>query len=256
MERGARGIRLTAAGELLVDHAEVILDRLAAAEHELEAMSGLDGGRLRIGAFPSANVTLIPLALTAFDADYPEVCLSLMEETAEPGPLLTAGELDSRWCRTSGRPGRGHRARAADGGSDVPRAARKHPLADKPELSMTDLRDEVWIADGRNGTAAALTRAAERAGFEPRIAFQSTAVARQAGPRGRGCGHHADPDGRAGHGARGHRPAFAGRRRPAPAAFRSPPTSCRYHAPASLPCPQMLRRVAEEHCFACNAWLV
>src|SRR5262245_15258142 len=77
--RGARGIRLTAAGELLVEHAEVILDRLAAAEHELEALSGLNGGRLRVGAFPSANVTLIPRALAAFDAEYPEVCLSLVE---------------------------------------------------------------------------------------------------------------------------------------------------------------------------------
>src|SRR5262245_64113062 len=67
VERGARGIRLTAAGELLVAHAEVILDRLALAEHELEALAGLKGGSLRVGAFPSANATLIPLALSAFD---------------------------------------------------------------------------------------------------------------------------------------------------------------------------------------------
>src|SRR3954468_8500765 len=48
VERGARGIRLTVAGELLVEHAGVILDRLAAAEHELEALAGLNGGRLRV----------------------------------------------------------------------------------------------------------------------------------------------------------------------------------------------------------------
>src|SRR5215468_488601 len=41
VDRGPRGIRLTAAGELLVEHAEVILDRLAAAEHQLKAMAGL-----------------------------------------------------------------------------------------------------------------------------------------------------------------------------------------------------------------------
>ena len=63
VERGARGIRLTAAGELLVEHAETILDRLAAAEHQLQALAGLNGGRLRVGAFPSANATLIPLAM-------------------------------------------------------------------------------------------------------------------------------------------------------------------------------------------------
>src|SRR3954469_16724609 len=36
VDRGARGVRLTAAGELLVQHADVILDRLAAAESQLE----------------------------------------------------------------------------------------------------------------------------------------------------------------------------------------------------------------------------
>ena len=92
VERGARGIRLTPAGELLLEHAEVILDRLAAAEHQLDALSGLDGGRLRLGAFPTANATLIPLALTAFYAEYPSVCLSLTEcTTGEAGPLLAAG---------------------------------------------------------------------------------------------------------------------------------------------------------------------
>src|SRR3954452_11028033 len=46
LEPAAPVFRLTAAGELLVEHAEVILDRLAAAEHELEALNGLHGGRL------------------------------------------------------------------------------------------------------------------------------------------------------------------------------------------------------------------
>ena len=57
----------------------MILDRLAIAEHELEALAGLKGGRLRVGAFPSANATLIPLALAPSTAAYPEVGLSLVE---------------------------------------------------------------------------------------------------------------------------------------------------------------------------------
>ena len=38
VDRSARGVRLTQAGELLVGHADVILDRLAAAESQLEAL--------------------------------------------------------------------------------------------------------------------------------------------------------------------------------------------------------------------------
>ena len=48
MQRNARGIRLTEAGEALVRHAEAILARLAEAEAELEAIAGLRGGRLRL----------------------------------------------------------------------------------------------------------------------------------------------------------------------------------------------------------------
>src|SRR4051794_1664144 len=79
VERSARGVRLTQAGELLVTHADAILDRLTAAESQLEALSQLKGGRLRIGAPATANATLIPLAIRAFDEAHPEVDLRLEE---------------------------------------------------------------------------------------------------------------------------------------------------------------------------------
>src|SRR5215216_2870249 len=47
VERSARGVRLTEAGEAVVRHADTILCRLAEAEAELEAIAGLRGGRLR-----------------------------------------------------------------------------------------------------------------------------------------------------------------------------------------------------------------
>src|ERR671923_2100931 len=60
VERSARGVRLTDAGRVLVDHADVILARLADAEAELEAIAGLRGGRLRLAAFPSVAASLMP----------------------------------------------------------------------------------------------------------------------------------------------------------------------------------------------------
>src|SRR4028119_1978112 len=47
VQRSARGVRLTEAGEAVVRHADAILARLADAEAELEAIAGLRGGRLR-----------------------------------------------------------------------------------------------------------------------------------------------------------------------------------------------------------------
>src|SRR5918911_1775259 len=68
VQRNARGVRLTEAGEALVRHAEAILARLAEAEAELEAIAGLRGGRLRMAAFESAGATLIPPAIAEFRA--------------------------------------------------------------------------------------------------------------------------------------------------------------------------------------------
>ena len=51
--------------------------------------------------------------------------------------------------------------------------ARTHPLAGKAELTMGDLRDEIWI-EGGGINSAGLHAAARRAGYEPRIAFEST----------------------------------------------------------------------------------
>ena len=55
VDRGSRGVRLTDAGRALVEHAEVVIARLAAAEAELEAIAGIRGGRVRLASFPTAG---------------------------------------------------------------------------------------------------------------------------------------------------------------------------------------------------------
>src|ERR687886_170885 len=95
VERNARGVRLTHAGEALVRHTDVILARLADAEAELEAIAGLRGGRVRLASFPSAGATIAPAAIARFRARHPGVELTL--EPAEPEPSISrlrAGEAD------------------------------------------------------------------------------------------------------------------------------------------------------------------
>src|SRR3954462_3151017 len=59
VQRNARGVRLTEAGEALVRHADAILARLGEAEAELEAIAGLRGGRPRPGALRGAAPPLV-----------------------------------------------------------------------------------------------------------------------------------------------------------------------------------------------------
>ncbi len=71
--------RLLDAGRALVEHADVVLARLSAAEAELEAIAGVRGGRLRLSSFPTAGASLPP-AIALFRSRLPQVELSFVEE--------------------------------------------------------------------------------------------------------------------------------------------------------------------------------
>src|ERR671931_1066143 len=82
VERNARGIRLTDAGEAVVRHTDAVMANLAEAEAELEAIAGLRGGRVRLASFQTAGSAPLPQALAAFRRRHPGVELSMIE--AEP----------------------------------------------------------------------------------------------------------------------------------------------------------------------------
>src|SRR4051812_26280699 len=95
VDRGSRGVRLTDAGRALVEHAEVVIARLAAAEAELEAIAGVRGGRVRLSSFPTAGASLLPPAVAEFTSRHPEVELSFVErEPEDAAQMLRAAELE------------------------------------------------------------------------------------------------------------------------------------------------------------------
>ncbi len=177
IERNPRGIRLTDAGEALVRHTDGILARIADAEAELEAIAGLGGGRLRLGSFPTAGATLMPRAIAEFNRKHPRVELSLAEaDPLESLPRLRAGELDLVLVDdTSGVLGQEEIdfEHILDDPLHVA-LPQGHPLAVRPRLKFEDLRDEQWIQPTQ---ACACSRhaevACERAGFQPKVAYES-----------------------------------------------------------------------------------
>ncbi|MEU2669247.1 LysR family transcriptional regulator [Streptomyces sp. NPDC007164] len=93
--RHHRGARLTAAGELLAGRARRILDEMDRARHELARLSGLSGGRLRVGTFTTAGVHLLPPVLSAFRRAHPDVELAVTEYEPPRGvAAVAAGEVD------------------------------------------------------------------------------------------------------------------------------------------------------------------
>ena len=177
VQRSARGVRLTQAGEALVRHAEAIMARLAEAESELEAIAGLRGGRLRMAAFESAGATLMPLAIAAFREQHPAVELSLsMSEPEDCVPLLRSGELDLAIVFESAvnqpRDGIDRMHLVQDPMYLV--LPRDHPLANRRRLRLADLAGEAWIGGQADCECNRLiSRACAMAGYAPRIAFET-----------------------------------------------------------------------------------
>lgn len=86
--RGATGVTLTESGAALVRRADSIAAELHAASEELAALNRLDGGRVRLTAFPSAAAAVVPDALRRLASDHPSIDVRLDE--AEPPEALTA----------------------------------------------------------------------------------------------------------------------------------------------------------------------
>ncbi|WP_410092443.1 LysR family transcriptional regulator, partial [Streptomyces sp. uw30] len=103
-DRLPRGVRLSEAGRVLVPYAEAVAQSLHGAVRELAALREVAGGRLRFGAFATADAGLVPQALAAFRARHPRVHVT-REEGLTPVLLdrLSAGHLDLAVVSTTGR---------------------------------------------------------------------------------------------------------------------------------------------------------
>jgi DNA-binding transcriptional LysR family regulator len=168
VQRVGRGIRLTEAGRLLADRTEEILGRLDAAESELDAVTGMRAGRVRLAAFPSALGTFVVPAVAEFSAGHPGVEVSLTEaEPPEAMAALRAGEVELALA-FSHEP------------ADLPSGMRAVPLLDEPLYLVTaryrtgtdlaDFADTPWIGGCARCRGHLLACCAE-AGFVPTIAF-------------------------------------------------------------------------------------
>jgi DNA-binding transcriptional LysR family regulator len=178
LERRARGVSLTAAGQTLVGHAEGILARLEAAEASLSAIAGLRGGRLRMASFPTAGATLMPLAIAMFRTAHPDVELTLSEgEPEQIVPRLRAGELDlALLFEFAGETPLQEDMTRVELLQDPMYLAlpREHPLAQKSRLRLEDLKDEAWVQTSRESPCARqVMRSCHAAGFEPNVSFES-----------------------------------------------------------------------------------
>jgi DNA-binding transcriptional LysR family regulator len=181
LDRDPGGIRLTAAGEVLVRHTERILAQLAELESELGEVAAQARGRLRIGAFATAAGTVVPRAVAAFRRLRPAVEVELLLlDPPESIPAVRRGDIEIAVTEEGGFSGdtdlTGLELEHLMDDTLWIALPSDHPLATRRAIDLADLRDEDWMLVGLSGTCAdsnIVLRACRDAGFQPRIAYVS-----------------------------------------------------------------------------------
>ncbi|HEY7692668.1 MAG TPA: LysR family transcriptional regulator [Gaiellaceae bacterium] len=93
---GSRPVGLTAAGEIVLRHAESIFHEITAAQADVAVLTGGTAGVLRVGAFQSVSAALVPELIRRLPDEHPNLSIDLVQTTvdAELFALLEEGRLD------------------------------------------------------------------------------------------------------------------------------------------------------------------
>jgi DNA-binding transcriptional LysR family regulator len=172
---GPRPVSLTAAGQLLLRHADAIVARMKAAQADLAAFSEGAAGPLRIGTYQSVSARLLPALVRRFKEAFPKVEIQLSESAIddELEARVERGDVDLSFVML---PMNEAPLEAAQLLVDpyvllVPSGS---PLAGRGKPpSLREIAKEPLIGYRQCRSMAAVETAIRRAGAEPRIVFRS-----------------------------------------------------------------------------------
>jgi LysR family transcriptional regulator, transcription activator of glutamate synthase operon len=191
IDRTTRRVQMTEPGKLLVERARRALAEVEAGIAELDEVAGVRGGRVAIGAMQTLGPFDLSRLLAAFHAHHPEVELAVREEPSETlADMLRSDALDLAFLSVTHRiQGGGLRFQRLATEEVVAVLPAEHRLARRKRLRLSDLADERFIAF-REGSMLRrlLFSAADEAGIEPRVAFESNEAGRVRSMVARGLG--------------------------------------------------------------------
>jgi DNA-binding transcriptional LysR family regulator len=171
LTRGRGGTTVTPAGELLLAHADAVAARLELADVQMDELADESRLSLRLGAFPSALATIVPVAVGALRRGQPELKVAIEEaRSGELAAAVAAGELHAAVdFQDSDRPRQEFPGLRRIDIAEEPFVAvlpAGHRLAKRKRVALEDMAGEPWMAPSRSGI---LVRACREAGFEPDV---------------------------------------------------------------------------------------
>jgi len=175
IERRGRGVSLTVAGEQLVQRANRIFAELEAARADIAEIKKIIAGELRVAAFPSVAAALIPSTVRELMHLNPRLTIQFDEmEPEESLAALRSWQTDIAIIDDLNIPPGSLDANVETVAliEDVfnVMVSQKHRLADRPTVTLEDLREERWVIDTASSNyTKMLTDACAVAGFNPQI---------------------------------------------------------------------------------------
>ncbi|WP_209542202.1 MULTISPECIES: LysR family transcriptional regulator [unclassified Variovorax] len=170
--RGRSGLKLTAAGEILLLHVRTIANELNAAKTQIDALKGLKRGNIRMGVNEGFARELLRETLTPFNQRHPQVTFELLV-AASPRlvEMVMADEVDLIIAyNVAPHAGLQVQARCLVGSCIM--VPRQHPLASKSSVRLADCAPYGFIMPHESmALRPTIDRMFASVGIQPRIAL-------------------------------------------------------------------------------------
>lgn len=174
LERVGRRVRLTPAARRLVEHTNELLSHIEQAEADLAIARDEISGQFTISSISTAACAIVLPALVELEAAHPALQLHVLDmEQPQSLPELKSGQIDLvvgleyNFAPKLDMPGLDTELLLSEPVYIALPAS--HPLVGRKH-SLLDLAEDLWIVPSApNPCRDAVLRAAEFAGFEPRL---------------------------------------------------------------------------------------
>jgi DNA-binding transcriptional LysR family regulator len=192
--RDGRGVRLTAAGEILIEHSNTVLAQLERAEADLAAYAQGEAGPVTVASFATGIAAVVAPAMAALAVSAPGIRLKVQDAEGDASVMMVLdGHADLAVAvEYRGAPREDDQRLARVSLYAEPFDAvlsRGHRLAEGEKVAVSDLADEPWIGPyPGNPCHDVVMMACEAAGFQPRLAHLSDDFRAVAALAGAGAG--------------------------------------------------------------------
>ncbi len=175
VERSAKGVRLTPAGEILLSHANAVLAQLERAEAELAAYGAGSAGTVTLASFATGIGQVVAPAVTRLALSAPGIRIRVQDAEGDASlPMLLDRQVDVavaveyRGAPDADDPRLTHIPLYAELFDAVVPIA--HRLAMAEEVPLAELAKDPWIGPyPGNPCHDVVVLACEHAGFQPRL---------------------------------------------------------------------------------------